>query len=63
MIANTKFALFPTDENYSLRGETVKKGIEKDIAKGLIPFFINATIGTTSTAAVDHIAEVAEASK
>nr|CAG8434152.1 9145_t:CDS:10 [Entrophospora candida] len=61
MIANTKFALFPTDENYSLRGETVKKVIEKDIAKGLIPFFINATIGTTSTAAVDHIVEIAEA--
>ncbi|CAH1756191.1 6914_t:CDS:2 [Entrophospora sp. SA101] len=61
MIANTKFALFPTDENYSLRGETVKKIIEEDIAKGLIPFFINATIGTTSTAAVDHIVEIAEA--
>jgi hypothetical protein len=37
--------------------------MEKDIGEGLIPFFITATLGTTSSAAVDYIDEIADARK
>ncbi|KAK3593992.1 hypothetical protein CHS0354_040736 [Potamilus streckersoni] len=30
-----------TDENFSLRGETLRKAVEADKAKGLIPFFVS----------------------
>lgn len=60
---------------YSLRGETVRKAIEADVQAGLVPFFVSrsipicmctsltvvASVGTTSTGAVDSIAEIGEA--
>lgn len=30
----------PTDKNFSVRGEALKKMIEEDKAAGLIPFFV-----------------------
>lgn len=32
--------------------------LEEDVQNGLIPFFINATIGTTPSGAVDPIDEI-----
>ncbi|RIB14602.1 tyrosine decarboxylase 1-like protein [Gigaspora rosea] len=61
MIANVRFRALSTDEKFSLRGDTIKREIEKDISQGLIPCFLNGTIGTTSSAAVDHISELADA--
>ncbi|RIA88366.1 pyridoxal-dependent decarboxylase conserved domain-containing protein [Glomus cerebriforme] len=63
MIANTRFRALPTDNNFSLCGETVKQEIEKDIANGLIPFFIVGTIGTTNSAAIDKITDIVDAIK
>ncbi|CAG8711156.1 18679_t:CDS:2, partial [Dentiscutata erythropus] len=61
MIANVRFRALPTDEKFSLRGDTFKREIEKDISQGLIPCFLNGTIGTTGSAAVDRISELADA--
>lgn len=63
MIANILFRALPTDDNFSLCGETVKQEMEKDIANGLIPFFIVGTIGTTNSAAIDKITDIVDASK
>jgi len=63
MITNTCFRALPTDDNFSLCGKTVKQEIEKDIANGLIPFFIVGTIGTTNSAAIDNITDIADAVK
>lgn len=62
-ITNTLDRALPTDHNFSLRGVTVKQAIEKDIANGLIPFYVVGTIGTTDSAAIDKLTEIANAIK
>jgi len=59
MIVNCKFKAIPSDDKFRLRGSSVRSVMEKDIEEGLIPFFITATIGTTSSAAIDYIDEIA----
>nr|XP_019047344.1 aromatic-L-amino-acid decarboxylase [Kwoniella bestiolae CBS 10118]OCF26274.1 aromatic-L-amino-acid decarboxylase [Kwoniella bestiolae CBS 10118] len=51
------------DDQYALRGEAVREAIEKDKKDGLVPFLVYATVGTTSTGAVDRIAEIGEVLK
>ena len=45
LIAITRIRLLPTDENLSLRGETLRKAIEQDKKDGFIPFYVCATLG------------------
>ncbi|ORX34523.1 putative aromatic-L-amino-acid decarboxylase [Kockovaella imperatae] len=47
-------------DNYSLRGDALRRVIEEDIANGLVPFFVIGTVGTTNTGAVDRIAEIGQ---
>ncbi|VDD87163.1 unnamed protein product [Enterobius vermicularis] len=47
-----------TDEDFSMRGSTLREAIEKDINDGLVPFFVTATLGTTSSCAFDKLAEI-----
>ena len=42
----------------SLRGDTFKNAIEEDKQKGLIPFCLIATLGTTACLAFDNILEL-----
>ncbi|KAJ3880065.1 pyridoxal phosphate-dependent transferase [Lentinula edodes] len=46
------------EDNFSLRGHTLRSALEEDKKKGLHPFILIATIGTTSSGAVDNIAEI-----
>ncbi|XP_071097325.1 aromatic-L-amino-acid decarboxylase-like [Haliotis cracherodii] len=47
-----------SDEKGSLRGHTLEAAIREDKAKGLIPFFLCATLGTTPSCAFDNIPEL-----
>ena len=47
-------------DKFALRGEALRKAIDRDAAEGFVPFFVIATVGTTSTGAVDYIAEIGE---
>ncbi|XP_014667849.1 PREDICTED: aromatic-L-amino-acid decarboxylase-like [Priapulus caudatus] len=47
-----------TDENFTLRGAELQRAIKKDRAAGHIPFFLCATLGTTSSCAFDNIREL-----
>ncbi|KAI9315431.1 tyrosine decarboxylase, partial [Obelidium mucronatum] len=59
-IANVRFRALEVDPvTFSLRGETVAAAIKEDIAAGLIPFYVTATIGTTSSGATDDIPGIA----
>lgn len=40
MITLIKMRFLPTDEQFSLRGDTLKKAIQEDKAKGLVPFMV-----------------------
>lgn len=50
--------LLGTDEICALRGESLRKAIEKDVAAGLIPCAVLATLGTTATCAFDNLTEI-----
>ncbi|XP_029157537.1 aromatic-L-amino-acid decarboxylase-like [Nylanderia fulva] len=50
--------LLPVDDNCSLRGETLRKAIQEDQEKGLIPCYVIATLGTTGTCAFDNLDEI-----
>lgn len=50
--------LLPVDSKCSLRGETLRKAIEIDIAKGFIPCYFVANLGTTGTCAFDCMEEL-----
>jgi aromatic-L-amino-acid/L-tryptophan decarboxylase len=48
------------DENFALKPDVLAKQIEADRQAGLIPFFVCATIGTTSSNAMDPLIPIGE---
>ncbi|XP_017776874.1 PREDICTED: aromatic-L-amino-acid decarboxylase [Nicrophorus vespilloides] len=46
------------DSSNRLRGETVEQAIKEDIEAGLIPFYVVATLGTTSSCTFDNLDEI-----
>jgi aromatic-L-amino-acid/L-tryptophan decarboxylase len=47
------------DKNFAMRPEALARQIESDIKGGLVPCFVCATIGTTSSNAMDPVREIA----
>ncbi|GIM15937.1 hypothetical protein Vretimale_18591 [Volvox reticuliferus] len=47
-------------DNWELRPEVLQAAISADLSEGLIPCFVMATIGTTSSCAVDPVGRLAE---
>ena len=60
MISMVKIRLLECDRDFSLRGETLDKAVKEDIAKGLIPFYVCGTFGTTGCCSFDNILELGE---
>ncbi|XP_054858513.1 histidine decarboxylase [Eublepharis macularius] len=58
LISLVKVRFLPVDENFSLRGETLREAIEKDRSCGLVPVFVCATLGTTGVCAFDNLQEL-----
>jgi len=46
------------DQNFAMRPEALARQIEMDIKAGLVPCFVCATIGTTSSCAIDPVREI-----
>ncbi|XP_047000053.1 aromatic-L-amino-acid decarboxylase [Schistocerca americana] len=57
LLGGVKFHLLEPDDKLSLRGETLEEAIKEDKAKGLIPFYAVATLGTTSCCSYDNLEE------
>jgi aromatic-L-amino-acid decarboxylase len=49
------------DETYALRVDALNAAIAEDLAAGLVPFLVVATVGTTSSAAIDPVADIVDA--
>jgi aromatic-L-amino-acid/L-tryptophan decarboxylase len=49
----------PVDENFAMRPEALARQIADDIRAGLVPCFVCATVGTTSSCAIDPVREIA----
>ncbi|MGA8737037.1 MAG: pyridoxal-dependent decarboxylase [Terriglobales bacterium] len=50
--------LIEVDENFAMRPDALAQQIQKDRAAGLVPSFVCATIGTTSSNAIDPLPEI-----
>jgi aromatic-L-amino-acid decarboxylase len=48
------------DDSLAMRPDRLEEAIEEDRAAGLKPAFVTATVGTTSTTAVDPVSAIAE---
>lgn len=46
------------DRNFAMRSETLARQVEADKKSGLIPCFVCATVGTTSSNAIDPVREI-----
>jgi len=51
------------EDDLALRGSTLRAALEEDKATGKHPFILIATVGTTSTGAVDKLPEIFEIAK
>jgi len=50
----------PVDAHYALRADLLAQAMERDAAAGLVPACVIATIGTTSSTAIDPLPAIAE---
>lgn len=62
-MAIVKLRVLETDHRGVFRGNTLKEAIERDLACGLTPFFVVATVGTTAACAFDNLVEIGEVCK
>jgi len=58
-LGHENLRLVEVDERLALRPEALAAAIARDRAAGVTPFFVCATVGTTSTGAIDPVAEIA----
>ncbi|XP_076350798.1 tyrosine decarboxylase-like isoform X2 [Tachypleus tridentatus] len=58
MIGFVKLRILDVDENFHLRGATLAEALQEDRAIGLVPFFVSATLGSTSCCSFDPIHEI-----
>ncbi len=50
----------PTDANFSMKVDELREAMAADVAAGMIPCAVVATIGTTSSTGVDEVAAIAK---
>jgi len=53
LLGGVKFKSLDVDDRFRLRGDTLERAIREDREKGLIPFYVVATHGTTSVCSFD----------
>ncbi|XP_063223034.1 aromatic-L-amino-acid decarboxylase-like isoform X2 [Bacillus rossius redtenbacheri] len=58
LLGGVQFRLLPADDRFRLRGDSLEKAIREDKKAGLIPFYVVATLGTTSTCSFDALDEL-----
>ncbi|GMS91373.1 hypothetical protein PENTCL1PPCAC_13548, partial [Pristionchus entomophagus] len=46
------------EHEWGMKRADVEKEMDKDVQRGLIPFYLHCALGTTSTATSDHLAEL-----
>jgi aromatic-L-amino-acid decarboxylase len=59
-IGTNNLRLIGVDENLAMHPAMLANAIQDDIENGMIPFFVCATVGTTSTNAIDPLNEIGQ---
>ncbi|XP_068621960.1 aromatic-L-amino-acid decarboxylase [Battus philenor] len=60
LIGLVRMRYIESDENQSMRGDKLEEAIQNDKSKGLVPFWVCATLGTTGSVAFDNLREVGQ---
>jgi len=58
-MGSDNLAQIPVDENFAMRPDALERQIGADLQAGLAPCFVCATVGTTSSNAIDPVREIA----
>ncbi|XP_044015333.1 tyrosine decarboxylase-like isoform X2 [Aphidius gifuensis] len=58
MICLVKLRVLSTDDKCRLRGITLESAMIKDIKRGLIPFYVSTTLGSTGCCSFDNLIEI-----
>jgi aromatic-L-amino-acid decarboxylase len=58
-IGRENLRLIPADERFAMNAAALAEAIRKDRASGSTPFFVCATVGTTSSNAIDPVSKIA----
>ncbi len=59
-IGRNNLRAIEVDENYAMRPDALAAQVSDDLEAGLVPFFVCATVGTTSSNAMDPIPAIGE---
>ncbi len=62
-IAEANIRLVPTDASYAMDAGALARMMADDTAKGLAPIYICATVGTTSSGAIDPVRAIVDAAR
>jgi aromatic-L-amino-acid/L-tryptophan decarboxylase len=57
-IGTDNLRLIDVDENFAMLPQALAAQVDKDRRDGLVPFFVSATVGTTSSNALDPLAQI-----
>ncbi|CAK1593272.1 unnamed protein product [Parnassius mnemosyne] len=60
LIGLVRMRYIESDENQSMRGDKLEEAIINDKTKGLVPFWVCATLGTTGSVAFDNLREIGQ---
>ncbi|KAL0253097.1 hypothetical protein SLS55_010548 [Diplodia seriata] len=62
IIAGTRFRAVPgaREDGFAMTGKALRRALEDCERDGLVPYYLTATLGTTSTCAVDRFEEISE---
>ncbi|XP_041988627.1 histidine decarboxylase-like isoform X1 [Aricia agestis] len=60
LIGLVRMRYIESDEHQCMRGPALEEAIVNDKAKGLVPFWVCATLGTTGSVAFDNLREIGE---
>ena len=59
-IGRKNLRLIDADETFAMRVDRLEEAIRRDKAEGRMPFFVSATVGTTSSNGIDPVPEIGE---
>jgi aromatic-L-amino-acid/L-tryptophan decarboxylase len=59
-IGRENVRLIETDAEFRMDPAALAEAVQQDVAAGLMPFFVGATVGTTSSSSVDPLLPIAE---
>jgi aromatic-L-amino-acid decarboxylase len=57
-VGRDNLRLIPTDANFAMDADALARAMENDRNAGLTPFFVCATVGTTSSNAIDPVPKI-----